>query len=150
MLELVRDGVKRLVESLGDKIVAVALFGSLARSEAGGKSDVDLLVVVEGMPKGIERRFAIYDIVYKTVRRDVTIIDVDKEELFKKDLNVAPLLLNIAWDALVLYDPSGRLSKLFERIKSIVDKLNLERYETLDGKYGWKSTRPGPLKPIEA
>lgn len=149
MLELVREAVKHLIEELGNRVIAVALFGSLARGEASGRSDADLLVVVKGMPRGMKRRFAIYDVAYKTIQRDITIIDVDEEELFKEDMEVSPLLINIAWDSLVLYDPSGRLSKLFEGVKAIVNKLNLDRYKTQDGKYGWKSSKPGPLNPVE-
>ncbi|KPV64823.1 MAG: Nucleotidyltransferase domain protein [Candidatus Bathyarchaeota archaeon BA1] len=149
MLGLVKEAVNRLIEGLGDRVVAVALFGSLARSESSERSDIDLLVVVRGMRRGMERRFTIYDIVHKMVRRDVTIIDVDEEELFKEDIEVPPLLINIAWDALVLHDPSGRLSQLFERVRTIVNKLNLDRYKTQDGKYGWKSSKPGRLKPVE-
>jgi len=47
------------------------------------------------------------------------------------------LLLNIAWDSMILYDPTGRLGILFERIKEGV-KGKLERYITKDRKYGWK------------
>jgi len=149
LLDSVREAVKNLVERLGAKVVAVALFGSLARGEVDERSDVDLFVVVKGVPKGPKRRFMIYDAVYGTLKRDVTIIDVDEKELFREELEITPMLLNIAWDSLVLYDPSKKLSNLFDRVKTLTKKLNLERYQTIDGKYGWKSKTPGLLKPVE-
>jgi len=47
----------------------------------------------------------------------------------------------------ILYDPTGRLRELFERVKSAV-KDKLERYRTRDGKYGWKP-KSGELGVIE-
>jgi len=149
LFDLIREAVENLVEKLGGKVVAVALFGSLARGEVNDRSDIDIFVVVKGMSRGLERRYMIYDILYETLKKDVTIIDVDEKELFREELEITPMLLNIAWDSKVLYDPSGRLSKLFERVKTIIEKLKLQRYRTIDGKYGWKSSIPGPVKPIK-
>jgi len=149
LLDPVREAVNNLVERLDGKVVAVALFGSLARDELDDRSDVDLFVVVRGMPKGLKRRFIIYDTAYRTLKRDVTLIDVDEKELFREELEITPMLLNIAWDSRVLYDPEGKLSRLFERVKTLIKKLKLERYRTIDGKYGWKPRAPGLLKPAE-
>ena len=136
LFKLSAEASEELVKKLGDKIVAVALFGSWARGEASEKSDVDFFVVVKNFDGS--RRFKIYDCLQGVLKRDVTVIDVDENELFKEDLKIGSLLLNIAWDSIILYDPTGRLRELFERIKNAVrDKL--ERYRTKNGKYGWKS-----------
>ena len=44
-----------LKSALTDRLVSVVLFGSVARGEATPFSDIDLLVVAKGLPKG---RFA--------------------------------------------------------------------------------------------
>jgi len=137
ILELAVEASKALVKELEDKIVAVALFGSWARREASDKSDVDFFVVVKDF-KNCDRRFKIYHCLQSVLKRDVTVIDVEDNALFREDLTITPLLLNIAWDSIILYDPSGKLRKLFERVKNAV-KDKLERYKTKDGKYGWKS-----------
>jgi predicted nucleotidyltransferase len=149
LLDLIREATQNLIERLGEKIVAVALFGSIARNEAIEVSDIDIFVVVTQMPTGLERRFLIYDTLHKTLKRDITIIDMDEKEIFREDLEITPMLLNIAWDSKVIYDPSGKLCKLFDRIKEVIKKLKLERYQTSDGKYGWKPAVPGPLKSVE-
>ncbi len=134
--DMVYEAVEELVKEFGNRIVAVALFGSFARDEASERSDFDFLVVVKNFNE-INRRFLIYHQLYRVLKRDITLIDVDESSIFKEDLVITPLLLNIAWDSVILYDPTGRLSNLFERIREGV-KGKLERYKTKDHKYGWK------------
>ncbi len=139
--------VKQLVRELGDRVVAVSLFGSQARGEVTSRSDYDFFVVVKDLKEG-NRRFKIYDPLYKVLKRDVTVIDMDEDSLFREDLTINSLLLNIAWDSIVLYDPEGKLRNLFKRIKNAVEKSGLKRYRTKNGKYGWKPVK-GKLKTIE-
>jgi len=144
---LVERAVKKLVEELGDKVAAVALFGSQARGDSQERSDFDFLVVVRDM-HGIDRRFRIYDPLRRILKRDITVLDIDEAKIFKKELTVDSFLLNVAWDALILYDPMGKLTKLFKRVKTAVRRAELIRYKTKDGKYGWKPAK-GRLEVIE-
>ncbi|MCC6003986.1 MAG: nucleotidyltransferase domain-containing protein [Thermofilum sp.] len=145
-LKLSAEACENLVRELGDRVVAVALFGSRARREASERSDFDFFVVVRNF-NDRDRRFRIYHCLHSVVRRDVTVIDVDEGELFREDLEINPLLLNILWDSVILYDPTGRLRELSERVRNAV-KGRLERYRTKDGKYGWKP-KAGELTAIE-
>jgi predicted nucleotidyltransferase len=145
-LELPTKACENLVKRLGDRVVAVALFGSRARGEASERSDFDFFVVVRDFDER-DRRFKIYHCLHSVVKRDVTVIDIDEDELFREDLKIDSLLLNIIWDSVILYDPTGRLRELFERVKGAV-KDKLERYRTRDGKYGWKP-KSGELGVIE-
>jgi predicted nucleotidyltransferase len=56
MSALSRQVVENLRDRFSDHLVAVALFGSAARGEAGERSDLDFLVVLRGIPKNLERR----------------------------------------------------------------------------------------------
>jgi len=136
MLELLHKASDELVKALKDKIVAIALFGSWARGEISEHSDIDFFIVVKNF-NSKDRRFQIYHQLHKVLKKDITIIDIDENILFKEDLTINSLLLNIAWDSIILYDPSGKLNSLFERIRNSV-KDKLERYRTKNGKYGWK------------
>jgi len=82
-----------------------------------------------------DRRFLLYHYLYEVLKHDITIVDMDYEKLFREDLIITPLLLNIAWDSIILYDPTNKLRELFNRIKERVRE-KLVRYKTKDGKYG--------------
>jgi len=147
------DGaLEALLDRFGEKVVAIALFDSLARMDAGERSDIDLFIIVRSVPRGLERRRMLYDAAHGGLggHRDVTIIDVEERELFSPSLEVTPLLLNIAWDSKVLYDPQGRLTNLFEEIRRMVERAGLERYKTPDGKYGWKPREAKPLEEVDS
>lgn len=148
-MELVEKAVQKLISNFKEKLVAVVLFGSFARNETKEKSDFDFFIVVRNMQKSYNRRFKIYDVLYKVLKRDITIIDVDEKEIFKTDLEVTPLLLNIAYDGKILYDPEKKLTRLFEQIKSLIKELKIEKYKTPNGKYGWKTKNGTPLKPVK-
>ena len=104
------------MKELGERIVAVALFGSRARGEASERSDFDFLVVVRGF-NDKDRRFKIYHCLHSVLKRDVTVIDLDEDKLFREDLKIDSFLLNVMWDSVILYDPTGRLKELFDRVR---------------------------------
>ena len=135
-MEEVNKAVEYLINKLGSKVVAVALFGSRARGEASENSDYDFLVVVRNLEE-YNRRFIIYHYLYKVLKKDITIIDIDEKDIFGDKLAITPLLLNIAWDSIILYDSNGKLSRLFSEIRRVFGE-KLVRYRTRDGKYGWK------------
>jgi len=56
---------------------------------------------------GKDRRFKIYHRLHSVLKRDVTVIDLDEDELFREDLRIDPFLLNVIWDSVILYDPHG-------------------------------------------
>jgi len=147
-----KDVVQSLLREHGGKIVGIALFGSAARGEGKERSDLDFLVVVREWPWSLERRRLLYKPIYDAVNRgaerirDATVIDVDEKDIMDEELEVNPLLLNIAWDSKVLYDPGGE--RFVGKVKELIDAAGLERYRTGEGKYGWKP-KSGPLRKVE-
>lgn len=55
MREPYKTLIERLIEALkrkyGDKFISLVVFGSVARGEARKDSDVDLLLVIDSIPK---------------------------------------------------------------------------------------------------
>lgn len=53
---LLRELLRLLSEALGEGLVTVAVFGSVARGESKPTSDTDVLVIAENMPRSMSER----------------------------------------------------------------------------------------------
>jgi len=146
--------VDKLRERFSEHLVAMALFGSAARGEATERSDLDFLVILRGIPKSLERRREVYKPIRDAVAgqhnqvKDITVIDVDEEFIKDEDAEITSLMLNIAADAVILYDPKGELATFLRSVHRLIEAAGLERYRTSDGSYGWKP-RQGILQTVE-
>jgi predicted nucleotidyltransferase len=131
-------------------VKAVLMFGSRARGEAGERSDVDLLVLHEGceVEDAVVRRRHLYNLLRESVGEeyeDLTVVDMDLER-FLKPSEITSLLLNIYWDAIVIYDLTGSVEGFLRGVRDKVLKSGLKRVR--DGKaYYW--VLPEPLKEVE-
>ncbi len=121
------------------------MFGSRARREHGERSDVDLLVLHEGcdIEDSILRRRFLYDLIRKAIGRefeDVTILDMELKR-FLNPTEINSLLLNIYWDAVVVYDSIGMLQDFLKSMRDKIVKSGLKRVK--DGRaYYWILPRP--------
>jgi len=144
--------VEVLRERLGDLpsyVRAILLFGSTARGEATDRSDIDLLVLHEGMPVAnlVERRRILYRAVVERVGdvfEAVTLIDMEFRDFVNPGV-VTPLLLNIYWDAVVVFDRTGLLEEFLRRVRRRIEELGLRRIR--DGRaYYW--VLPEPMEKV--
>ena len=94
LVNSLQQASKDLKRVLDARFVGLVLFGSYARGEASEKSDVDVLVVLRGL-KGFKARSEIYSILAKHIKKPITLIDVELEDVSRKDLEVTPLLLSL-------------------------------------------------------
>ena len=113
----------------GIKIISLAIFGSVARRENGADSDIDLLVVAEGIAKKrIER---IPDMI--RIKRELDlespldILLVSKDECQSNFRNHNPLYLDIAFDAEIVYDNTDFLENLMGETRKYVDSHGIRR-----------------------
>lgn len=148
VVELCGLAVKSLLSRFGEDLLAVVLFGSYARGEAAGTSDLDFFVVARNLPRDlIRRRYLVYDALFPLLTEancDIKVIEADEEDIGGV---ITPLTINIAHDGVILYDKTGQIARFFERVNEAVHKAGLTRYRTPDGKYGWKLNRK--LRPGE-
>ena len=121
-----------LVATYGDRLAAVAVFGSWARGTATPASDLDLLVVAEPLPPSRMKRVREFGPVAeatRTVRANVWPGDgpeVDLSPVFKTPAELAagsPLYLDMTLWRIVLFDRGGMLESflagLSERMKAL-------------------------------
>ena len=134
----------------GSYVKAVLMFGSRARGESGERSDVDLLVLHEGceIEDPVVRRRQLYDLLREAVGEgfeDVTVVDMELER-FLKPREITALLLNVYWDAVVVYDKTGAVEGFLRHVREKIVKSGLKRVG--DGRaYYW--VLPKPLKEVK-
>lgn len=124
-----------LKEKLGEKLVSVVLFGSVARKEADRFSDVDLIVVCHDLPRTRLSRTEILEEPDRAVEAfleslwkqgvytDVIPILKTPEEAEK----IVPLYFDLVEDAVILFDRENFFARILERVKSSLERLHAQR-----------------------
>lgn len=119
----------------GDRLVALAVFGSVARETARPDSDLDLFLVVEHLPRGRRARLATFDAVERELISVIatlatTGITVELSPVLRtpEDLQTAsPLLLDLTEDAIILVDRNGILAGALADLRRRLQRLGSRR-----------------------
>jgi predicted nucleotidyltransferase len=141
--------------ALGDDLVAVAVFGSVARGTAGPASDLDLYVVTRPQePLALDSRLSERWRVCETpeyLRLAGEGYRPDPRPVFHtvEQLKSHPwILLDIADHGVVLYDPERVLETELEAVRARLRALGSKRIERPDGTWYWDlkpDWRPGQI-----
>jgi hypothetical protein len=127
-----------LQKLLGRRLAAVALFGSTARAQARHGSDIDLIVVAEGLPQGNRARQEVLAparaeveparlaLEEQGVHTDFTTIIMTPEEAAR----FRYLYLDLTQDAILLYDRDGFFAGVLERLRRRLAELGAKRVWT--------------------
>ncbi len=131
--------LSRLVDALlkffGDDLVSVVLYGSVARGEAKRDSDIDLVVVVRGLPRS---RFRRQDLFMEAERELEPLLSKLEEQGYFIDFTpilktpeeaarLTPLYLDLMEDAIILYDRGEFFKSILEKLKQKLQELGAER-----------------------
>lgn len=139
--------------ALGDDLLAVACFGSVARGEPGPESDLDLYVVTREeistfLDPRLERARRLRETPeYQALARRG--YRPDPMPIFHSAAKLAAhpwILLDIADHGVILYDPDGLLARELEAVRWRLRDLGAKRIERPDGSWYWDlkpDWRPG-------
>jgi HEPN domain-containing protein/predicted nucleotidyltransferase len=126
--------VQFLLEHFGEQLKAVVAFGSVATGQAKSESDLDLLVVAEGLPaRWPERKPTLIHLTSRLrMGRHVDLVLVTPEECRENFESHHPLYLDIAFDGMIFFDRDF-VATLMEETKAYVARRGILRKKT-----GWR------------
>jgi hypothetical protein len=127
----------------GDRLVSLAVYGSVARQTQRPDSDIDLLVVVDGLPNGRIPRVRDFDAVEVAVEPVIRAaaaqgVNTYLSPIFKTPAELeigSPLLLDMVEDARVLHDRDATLQRRLERLRGRLAELGARRIRKGGGYY---------------
>lgn len=129
--------VAALGRRFGDDLVSVVLFGSRARGDARPESDIDVLVVVRGLPRRRWDRYegtrALASGVSAKFADAVTPILLTPEEA----QHVKPYYLGMLSGHVILRDEGGFFAGVLDRLRRRLAELGSRRYVDGDGYEYW-------------
>ena len=140
--------------ALGDDLVAIALFGSVARGQARPDSDLDLYVVTRLPILGDPRLRATWERIDASPEYQ-TLVAAGYRPTPSPVLHTVDelrchswILLDITHHGIVLYDPVGVLERELNAVRRRMAELGSRRVELADGSWYWDlkpDWRPGEV-----
>ncbi|MEJ5293574.1 MAG: nucleotidyltransferase domain-containing protein [Candidatus Methanosuratincola sp.] len=154
LFTLATDYSKELLSCLGDELVSVVLFGSVARGEASASSDVDLFIVIRDLPKG---RFVRKERLRAADQKIAPALEALWEEGIDTSFcrilktpeeaeRIVPIYLDLVEDAVFLVDKGDFLRTVLSNLRRRLQEIGARRL-TL-GKIRYWDLKPD-FKPLE-
>ncbi|MCW5890155.1 MAG: nucleotidyltransferase domain-containing protein [bacterium] len=131
--------LRRVVEALdqtyGARLASVAVFGSVARGSARPDSDLDLFVVVDGLPPSRRARLRTFDAVEQHLaaalrdlaRRGVHTRLAPLLRTPDEAVIATPLMLDLTEDAVMLVDRDGLLATALAALRTRLARAGARR-----------------------
>lgn len=128
------------VGGLGERLISLVLFGSVARGQARPSSDIDLLVVAEGFPRSLrDRRRPLLE-TWEQVRTAQALPYVEWNLVTKSPEEArfhSPLYLDIVEDGILLLDRAGSFEAVLSEMRERMRALGSRRIYLDDGSWYW-------------
>lgn len=164
----ITDKYKRLLEEyclalkqhFGERLSSICLFGSVARVEAEPESDIDILVVAEGLPMDLGLRTRETSYIHENLKKSEGYLSLRKlgisgliADIFLTPQEVKahpPILLDIVDDGVIIYDKGFFLARELDSLKEALRRLNARKVSGSKGHY-WvikPNIKPGEVVKI--
>jgi predicted nucleotidyltransferase len=129
--------VTTLQEGLGERLVAVVLYGSQARGHAREASDWDLFIIATDLPMQLwERHLLLKRLLPAAYRGAVSLLAKTPQEFEDK---ISSLYLDIAQDGQILFDPQGYAHRRLVLLQHLMAETGLYRKKSLGGEvWRWR------------
>ena len=132
---LLNNMLKIMKEEFKDDLISVVVYGSVARGDNRNDSDVDLLIIMENLPK---------DSMLKRIRLFETKVEdkLNLDEYWKMGYYISlspvlktpeeaekfsPLYLDMVYDAVILYDRNYFFTRILQKLRDRLKELGAER-----------------------
>ena len=136
IISLVTDVLKK---HFGNDFKSLALFGSWARREEKEDSDIDLFAIIDNLPEShFERSILLSSLITQKAKRKVLLIGKSRDEFLS---DIPSLYLDLAFDAVILFDQERFLQGKLEIIRELTKKAGLEKVQR-GNRYFWKWKTP--------
>lgn len=151
VMQLTREQIIRRVRAgvmaVRDDVMAIAIFGSFAQSKSF--RDIDVLVVVRGPEKPFLEQGAEMSAMQQAIALplDVDVLIYGEQELQRGLVSRFPLLLDVAFDGLVVYGEEW-LAPLLAQTRRDVSARGIRRTETGGWQYPVLYRQNTPLSPV--
>ena len=142
---LIEEYLRRVKQYFGERLWAVCLFGSVATGKATAESDIDILVVAEGLPTDVGERYSETNPLHMELRgteayrllrrlgRNTLISDLffTPEDAERHP----PILLDIVEDGITLYEKGSFLTRVLGDVRKRLKELGARRVQAQKGAY---------------
>lgn len=139
--------LETLVGALGEDLISVVVFGSVARGEAGEGSDIDIIVVSKAFVGSVGGRLKVFENVdrrsrYSEERRMlrekgfgtlICPVPLNPEEVKQNP----PILLDLLTDGVILYDKGKFMENHLLELKSKLKRLGARKIYLPSGSWYW-------------
>ena len=139
--------VTALQEGLGERLVAVVLYGSRARDQAREASDWDLFIIATDLPARLWERHILFKRFLPAVYRGAVSLLAKTPQEFEE--RISSLYLDIAQDGKILFDPQGYAHRRLAALQRLMAETGLYRKKSRGGvvwRWQKKSWQPWELQ----
>jgi len=140
----------------GDRLYSICLFGSVAREAGSPISDIDVLVVAEGLAPDIGSRISETNHLHMTLKKTDGYVRLKRlgrsgliSDIFLTPSEVQkhpPILLDMVDDGLIMFDRDHFLENVLSAIRRRLQDLSAFKVKT---KKGWYWVLKPDVKPSE-